>query len=65
MNKENIVVAIFVILILGALVFVTVRFNRGEQELSTTKESISTTSAMKKLSKPSMEIDAKKSILQR
>ncbi len=59
MNRENIAVVIFVILILTVLVFVTVWFNRRDQQSLVTEESAST-STMKKLEKPTIQIDTQK-----
>lgn len=69
MKKENILIALFVLLILGALVFVTKEFNKEDNNNSTSPTNlpqansgqvVTPTQTMKKLDKsPAMQIDAK------
>ncbi len=61
MKKENFYIALFVVLILGALVFITKEFNKGESNPSASSGQVTPVETMKKLNKPVMQIDVIKS----
>jgi cyclophilin family peptidyl-prolyl cis-trans isomerase len=58
MKKENILIVFFVVLILGALIFVTFQFNKEEDPKGSQEQTQIIN--MKQLQKPSMQIDISK-----